>query len=123
MKIKTLFLKTLMMPMLAFPSVALYASPEQVFLGVKYVDPDNADPEHRLPVARPTIMQEEHILYFSNLGYDMALILVDDEGNDVYSTIVPVGSTSVMLPSTLNGSYELRLYPGGSFYFFSDIIL
>ena len=77
----------------------------------------------RTPVARPNVSLDGHTLYFNNVGYDLTLVLLDDEENEVYSTLVPAGAMAVMLPSSLNGTYELQLYPGGNYYFFSDITL
>jgi hypothetical protein len=39
-----------------------------------------------------------------------------------YSTIVPAGTGTVTLPATLTGDYELRLYPGGTAYFFYGFV-
>ena len=77
----------------------------------------------RTPMVLPKVSQDGHTLYFNNVGYDLTLVLLDDEENEVYSTLVPAGATAVMLPSSLNGTYELQLYPGGNYYFFSDITL
>ena len=56
----------------------------------------------------PKVSQDGHTLYFNNVGYDLTLVLLDDEQNEVYSALVPAGATAVMLPSSLNGTYELQ---------------
>lgn len=63
----------------------------------------------RSPKRRPIVSLDTNTLYFYNIGYDFTLQLVDDEENVVYSTYVLGGTPSVMLPSYLEGEYELRL--------------
>ena len=62
----------------------------------------------RTPMVFPKVSQDGHTLYFNNVGYDLTLVLLDDEENEVYSALVPAGATAVMLPSSLNGTYELQ---------------
>ena len=93
-------------------------------VGASYVDPmPSGSGSSRTPVTTPNVSLDGHTLYFNNVGYDLTLVLLDDEENEVYSTLVPAGAMAVMLPSSLNGTYELQLYPGGNYYFFSDITL
>jgi len=63
-----------------------------------------------------------HTLYFNNVGYDLTLVLLDEDGEEAYATFVAAGTTAVVLPSTLSGDYELQLYPTDSvYYFYSEI--
>lgn len=73
----------------------------------------------RTPVAVPSVEQEGHTFYFNNVGYDLTMVLLDEDGEEAYTTSVPVGTTTVELPSTLSGSYELQLYPIDSAYYFN----
>ena len=77
----------------------------------------------RTPVACPNIGQDGHTLYFNNVGYNLTLVLLDEDSEEAYTTIVPAGTTAVVLPASLSGDYELQLLPGGSYYFYSDITL
>ncbi|MBQ8064795.1 MAG: hypothetical protein IJ200_03965 [Prevotella sp.] len=77
----------------------------------------------RIPTAVPQINQDGHTLFFNNVGYDLTLVLLDDEEDEVYAAIIPAGTMTVTLPSSLSGTYELQLYPGGNYYFFSDIYI
>ena len=77
----------------------------------------------RTPIARPSVAQDGHTLYFNNVGYDLTLVLLDEDGEEAYTTFVAAGTTAVVLPSTLSGEYEFQLLPGGSYYFYSDITL
>ena len=74
-------------------------------------------------MVHPKVSQDGHTLYFNNVGYDLTLVLLDDEEDEVYAAIIPAGKMTVTLPSSLSGTYELQLYPGGNYYFFSDSIL
>ena len=90
-----------------------------------YVDPFPAtEGPNRGPVVCPDVTQDGHTLYFNNVTYDLELVLVDEDGDEVYSVFVPANTASVVLPSSLNGDYELQLYPtDSSYYFYSDITL
>ena len=54
------------------------------------------------------------------------LYLVDNSGEEpdlVYQVFVPANVGVVYLPATLTGTYELQLYEGGAYYFYSEIEL
>ena len=91
---------------------------------VMYFDPTPvSDGPNRSPVAKPNISQIDHTLYFNNVGYDLELVLLDEDGEEAYAVFVPANTASVILPASLSGDYELQLYPGGSYYFYSEITL
>lgn len=93
-------------------------------LQVGIVEPSDSHGDHpRTPVARPSVSQDDHTLYFNNVGYDLALVLLDENGDEVYTAYVTVGTTAVVLPASFSGDFELQLHPGGSFYFYSEISL
>lgn len=97
---------------------------EDLNLQVGIVEPSDAHGGHtRTPVVVPEITQDGHTLYFNNVGYDLELVLLDEDGDEVYFVLVPANTASVVLPSSLSGDYELQLYPGGTYYFYSDITL
>lgn len=66
---------------------------------------------------------KKYPLFFTNVGYDLTLVLLDEGGDIVCTTEVPAGTAEVDLPATLSGTYVLELYPSGSYYFYSEIIL
>lgn len=76
----------------------------------------------RTPVAVPNVEQEGHTFYFNNVGYDLTLVLLDEDGEEAYTTFVPAGTSAVVLPTTFSGEYELQLYPTDSIYFFYSVI-
>jgi hypothetical protein len=52
------------------------------------------------------------------VGYDLTLVLLDEDGDEAYTAFVPAGTSAVILPATLSGDYEIQLYPDGSSYYF-----
>lgn len=93
-------------------------------VGTSYVDPiPSGHGPSRTPMSIPNISLDENTLYFYNVDYDLTLVLLDEDGEETYTTFVPAGTTAVVLPSTLSGEYELQLLPGGSFYFYTVIQL
>ena len=75
------------------------------------------------PLLKPTGSIDGYTLFIDGINTDYTLELVDANDAVVYSTIVPSTVSVVVLPSTLSGNYELRLYPGGSYYFYGYISL
>lgn len=121
MKKKTLLIMTLIMAMLSLSNVRVSAAPEDVPLG--YNDPsDPHDNPQRGPVKVPKISIEDYTLYFNTPCDGYVLRLVDEFDNVVYSTVIPVGATSLVLPSYLSGTYELQIITGYC-CFFGDITL
>ena len=54
------------------------------------------------------------------------LYLVDTTGEEpvvIYQVYVPANVNTVILPATLAGTYELQLYDGGEYYYYSEIEL
>ena len=50
------------------------------------------------------------------------LQLVDENEDVVYTTIIPAGTTTLALPSDLEGTYELQIIDGDTLYY-ADIEL
>lgn len=119
-KTKLLFM-TLIMVMLPLSNVRVSAEPEDVPL--EYEDPsENQDNPHKSPVLIPEVSIEDYTLYFNTPCDGYVLRLVDEFDNVVYSTVIPVGATSLVLPSYLSGTYELQIITG-IYCFYGDITL
>ena len=111
--------------------MALYAQvPSQVTVltfQVGYTDPTSGHGEFpRGTVNPPSACLDDHTLYISGEHSDYTLYLVDTSGeepNVVYQVYVPANVNAVILPATLTGTYELQLYDGGEYYFYSEIEL
>ena len=80
----------------------------------------------RNPINPPSASLDDHTLYINSEHPAYTLYLVDTTGDEpdvVYQVYVPANVNAVVLPSTLSGTYELQLYDGGQYYFYSDIEL
>ena len=121
MKKSKAFFLSMMMVMLPLSNVDVIAKPENVPLQVGIVDPTYDQGERpRSPI--PQVSIEDYTLTFSTSCYGYTLELVDENDEVVYTTIIT--SDTLVLPSALEGDYELRLIPGGSaYYFYGNITL
>lgn len=80
----------------------------------------------RGPVNPPSACLDDHTLYINSEHPDYTLYIVDTTGEEpdvVYQVCVPANVYVVVLPATLSGTYELQLYDGGQYYFYSEIDL
>ena len=62
------------------------------------------------------IHQDDNILTMTPSSVDLVLQLRDSLGNVVYSIYLPSGTSQVVLPSTLTGTFELRLLASTYYY-------
>lgn len=70
----------------------------------------------------PEVSIDEYELMFDTSFIGFTLQLLDENCEEVYCTIIT--SSTVILPSTLSGEYEILLLPDtGSIYFFGTITL
>lgn len=74
------------------------------------------------PVDPPTVYQEDYTLSFASVHPAYALYIKDEYDNVVYSTMVGDTDTTVVLPSTLSGTYEIYLVTD-DYYFWGYIAL
>ena len=122
MKHKLFLFLSLMMGMLSLSSIQANAARVPVELQVEYEDPTtNQGESHKGPVLVPKVSIEDYTLTFSTPCYGWTLELLDENDDVVYTTIIT--STTVNLPATLSGTYQLRLIPdGGSIYFYGFVL-
>ena len=124
MKRQSFIFLSLVVAMLSLSNVRVSATPVQIPLEVGYVDPNtDQDGRHRGPVQPPIVYIEDGTLTFDANHADYVFTLLDEDGEEVYTAIVPSAVTIVQLPSTLTGLHEIQLYPGGDYYFTGDIVL
>lgn len=96
--------------MLSFSSVNVYADPQGVVLQVGYIDPNNGDDgQQKSPILVPEISLEDYILYFATPCDGCTLRLMDENDAVVYSVVIPTGTISLVLPSSLSGEYEIQI--------------
>ena len=79
-------------------------------------------PIKKSPIQIPLVYQDGNELTFATPCTGCTLQLLDTDGEVVYETTVASGTTTVVLPSSLTGTYELRLIYG-DIYFYGDINL
>ena len=92
---------------------ALNANAGNVELNVTWDDPTNIGyPIPKSPVLVPEVSLDGHTLYFFTPCDGYTLNIVDENDVVVYSIVIPVGTTSWVLPATLSGEYELQLISG-----------
>ncbi len=117
------FILLLLLAMFLLPSVRMMADPIEVPLEVGYIDPSyDQDNPQKTPVLVPEIYIEGYTLYFVTPCDGCQLRIVDEFDNVVYSTVIPTGATSLVLPSSLSGNYELQIV-SGIYCFYGDITL
>ena len=61
------------------------------------------------PVQMPTVVQDGYTLYIISGCTGATLILRDEYETEVYSTLI---TDEIILPTTLSGTYEIRLIRG-----------
>lgn len=86
----------------------------------------NGNGHPRGPILMPEASIDGYTLYIEGDHPAYELYLVDTTGEEpdvVYQVLVPANVSVVFLPSTLSGTYELQLYDGGEYYFYSEIEL
>ena len=64
------------------------------------------------PVQMPTVVQDGYSLYIISGCTGATLILRDEYETEVYSTLITDETDEITLPSTLSGTYEIRLIRG-----------
>ena len=114
---------SLLAAMLSLGNVSVYAEPELIDLEVGIEDPEQgALGQQKNPISIPDIGLENHTLYFYTPCDDCTLRLLDENDIVVYSTVIVTGTTSLVLPSTLSGEYEIQIIQGNiCFYGYIDL--
>ena len=108
---------------LSLTSVNVFAYPVGIELQVGYDDPiDGDEGQQRGPVLIPEISLDGYSIIFDTPCDGCTLRLVDANDNVVCSTIIPTGTTSMVLPSSLSGEYKINIIQG-NIYFWGYITL
>lgn len=87
-----------------------------------YDPTETHEPPQKGPVLVPSVSIEDYTLYFMTPCDGCTLRLLDENDIVVYSTVIPTGTTSLVLPSYLSGEYEIQIVRG-NIYFYGCIIL
>lgn len=87
-------------------------------LTMQWNDPTTTNtPISREPVRPWYIELDGYELTTSATPCDYTLCLYDEDGEVVYSTFVAEGTTTIVLPSTLSGDYEIRFVDDTYYYY------
>lgn len=94
-----------------------------IILQVRFDDPtEDYEPLHRDSIEIPFVSLDNHTLFFLTPCDGCTLRLLDDNANVVYSTVIASGTTSLVLPSTLSGEYEIQIIQSNiCFYGYIDL--
>jgi hypothetical protein len=94
-----------------------------IYLTVEIIDPtEETEPIEKEPILVPSVSLEGYTLIFITPCDGSTLRLVDANDNVVYSTVIPTGATSLVLPSSLSGEYQIQIIQGNlCFYGVSTI--
>lgn len=104
---------SLLTAMLSLTCVSVYADPIEIPLQVSYEDPNNGnDGLQKGSVPIPSISLDYYSLIFNTPCDGYTLRLLDEDSVVVYSVVIPTGTTSIVLPSTLSGDYQIELVMG-----------
>lgn len=104
----------LIMALLPLSSMHVSAgNPGDIDLEVSFDDPTNTfDPEKRSPIFIPHVGIDGFILTFYTPCDGRTLRLLDNNGDVEYSTVIPAGTTSLVLPAYLSGEYRIEIIQG-----------
>ena len=104
----------LMMAFLLLTSISVSAKqPTDINLEAGYVDPEDegGDP-HRSPILIPQVGIDNYTLTFYTPCDGCTLRLLDENDNIPFVTVIPVGTTTLVLPSYLSGTYQIQIISG-----------
>ena len=94
-----------------FP-VSAFAGGLDIPLGVGSVDPPVGNPYPRSPIYTPSASLGGHTFYINGGHADFVVQLLDEDDNVAYQTVMPSDVSSIVLPSTLSGTYQIQLLWG-----------
>ena len=115
-KNKLFLLAMLVMTLLSLPSSDAYAAR----VPLTYVDPTNKPIPHKSPILIPEVDLEGFTLTFFDSCVGCTLRIVNTEDEVEYTTVIT--SDTLVLPSTLEGQYEIQIIQG-EWCFYGDIEL
>ena len=76
----------------------------------------------KAPLTPPVLALDGHTLYIISGCDDTTLSLVDEYDDEAYSATILAGTTLLVLPEWLQGTYELRIQRG-QYVFYTEIEL
>ena len=103
---------------MVLPISNLKAIPVDVGLQTSVINPTSQIGSHpKFPIQVPSISLEDHTLYFETPCDGCTLNIVDENDVVVYTLVIPTGTTSLVLPSTLFGEYTIAIIRGNYLFY------
>ena len=99
----------------AIPSMCMAQNESGTFIDFQthYINPiGSLPPKPKSPIKTPLIYTNDNGLIFIASHPEYILYIKDENETVVYSTVVSESETTVVLPSTLSGNYEIVLVMG-----------
>ena len=91
------------------------SNPTKLEFEVKVYTPVVTKPRPKAPAKLPTPPEatlDGNILTFTEAHVDYTLYIIDEDGEEVYETLIPENTSTITLPSYLSGEFELQLVTG-----------
>ena len=87
-------------------------NPKDIDLTVGYTDPGNGGQMPRTPIVIPHVAIDDYTLTFYTPCDGCKLLLLDENESLAFSTVIPVGTSTLVLPSYLSGEYQIQIISG-----------
>ncbi|MDE7456937.1 MAG: hypothetical protein K2M96_09580 [Prevotella sp.] len=86
---------------------------DEVFLQITFTDPtEDQRPIKKESTIIPSVSLNEHTLLFVTLCDGCTLRLINEDKDVEYITVIPIGTTTLILPPYLSGEYQLQIIRG-----------
>ena len=95
-------------------------SPISIELNI-HEKPGLAHGPRKTPIQIPEVWQDGHLIILEAGHANYVLNLVDEYDDVVYTAFIPAGTSSVILPTTLSGDFEIR-FETDTYYYYGMII-
>ena len=103
----------LMVSLFSLSSVRVSAdNPKDIDLTVGYTDPGNGGQMPRTPIVIPRVAIDDYELTFYTPCDGCTLQLLDENESVAFATVIPIGATTLVLPSYLSGTYQIQIISG-----------
>lgn len=88
-----------------------------IIMEVSKIDPIGEQTHPKSPLMPPSVSLEDHTLYFETPCDGCTLNIVDENNVVIYTLVIPTGTTSLVLPSTLSGEFTIEIIRGNYLFY------
>ena len=122
MKRRVLLIVTFMLTMIVSAAIAGNGG-STLPLVIKPTNPGGIQiPPSKSPILVPEVYLDGNTLSFDSTIEGCTVQLLDEDETVVYSSVISIGQTTLVLPTTLSGEFELQIV-SGDITFYCDIEL